>query len=172
MSVAQIAFDPKNASNLNDAKPQFRPGTEFEDPNDGKTYIYVQHHQGSGVVASANGAAAFWKTYASGIVTPDKTDNEFGAALPAGCAGMYGGVVTHLNYTWLQKRGEKVGVILDGNGAIGNWVGVHASDLNTSKTLTIADACVAATAVSASPRVGIQKTAPGGSIGTVLLMIT
>ena len=172
MAAAQVAFDPKQSSNLNDQTPQFRPGTEYEDPSDGKVYIYVRHHQGVGAVASANGAAAFWRTYSSGSVTPDKTDNEFGAAIPAGCAGIYGGVVTHLYYTWLQKRGEKVGVILDADGAIGNWVGVHAQDLNTSKTLTLANAAVAATAVNAAPLVGIQKTAPGGAVGTVLLMIS
>jgi len=169
---AQISFDPSNASNLNDATPQFRPGMKYVHPTTGAEYLYVQHHQGTGTVASANGAAAYWRDVANAVVTADKTDNEVGATVAHGCAGVYQGVVTHLRYTWLQKTGRRAGVRLaagDSNGATGNKIFPPASDAD----LTFRSEALTSIAGAEIPaqEVGIQVGAGAADLATVLLMI-
>ena len=170
--VAQISFDPTNASNINDATPQFNVGSVYKHPVTGSEYIYVQHHQGTATVASANGAPAYWRALATAVVTPDKTDNEAGATIPHGCAGVYQGVVTHLRYTWLQKTGRRTNVRLlagDANGATGNKIFPPAADADLdfrSEALT----SIAAAEIPAQ-EVGIQVGAGAANLATVLLMI-
>ena len=170
--VAQISFDPSNASNINDATPQFNVGAIFKHPTTGAEYIYVQHHQGTATVASANGAPAYWRALATAVVTADKTDNEVGAAIPHGCAGVYQGVVTHLRYTWLQRTGRRTNVRLlagDANGATGNRIFPPASDADSDfRSETIAS--IAASEIP-SQEVGIQVGAGAANLATVLLMI-
>lgn len=170
--VAQISFDPSNSSNINDATPQFRPGTVYEHPTTGAKYVYVQHHQGTATVASINGAPAYWRDLANAVVTMDKTDNEVGATVPHGCAGVYQGVVTHLRYTWLQKTGRRTNVRLlagDSNGATGAKIFPPASDADADFRAE------ALTGISAAEipaqEVGIQFGAGASNLATVLLMI-
>ncbi len=173
MAVAQIAFDPSSANNINDKSPMFRPGDEFETA-DGKVWLYAQFDNGAGNVASANGGAAYWKTYASGIVTSDKTDAEVGAAIPHGCAGILQGVVTDQYYTWLQKRGRRTNVRLlsaDNNGAVGNKIFPPAADAPNDLDLrSEALSSISASEIPAQ-QVGIQMAAGGSNLATVMLTI-
>lgn len=169
---AQISFDPSNASNINDATPQFRPGMVYEHPTTGAKYVYVQHHQGTATVASINGAPAYWRDLANAVVTMDKTDNEVGATIPHGCAGVYQGVVTHLRYTWLQKTGRRTNVRIvagDSSGATGAKIFPPASDADADFRAE------ALTGISAAEipaqEVGIQYGAGASNLATVLLMI-
>ena len=170
--VAQISFDPSNANNINDITPQFNVGAMYIHPTTNAEYIYVQHHQGAGAVASANGAPAYWRALATAVVTPDKTDNEVGAAIPHGCAGVYQGVVTHLRYTWLQRTGRRVGVRIlaaDANGATGNRIFPPAADAD-SDFRSEAIASIAGSEIP-SQEVGVQIGAGAVNLATVLLMI-
>ena len=173
MAVAQVAYDPTQSSNLNDQNAQFRVGDEFE-MADGKTYIYVRFDNGAGNVASANGGAAYWKTYASGIVTSDKTDSEVGATIPLGCAGIFQGVVTDQYYTWLQKRGRRTSVRLlagDSDGAVGNKVFPPAADAPNDLDLrSEALSSISASEIPAQ-QVGVQMAAGASNLATVMLTI-
>ena len=170
--VAQISFDPSNASNINDATPQFNVGAIFKHPTTGAEYIYVQHNQGTASVATANGAPAYWRALATAVVTADKTDNEVGATIPHGCAGVYQGVVTHLRYTWLQRTGRRTNVRLlagDANGAVGAKIFPPASDAD-SDFRAEAISSISASEIPAQ-EVGIQYAAGVANLATVLLMI-
>lgn len=170
--VAQISYDPSNASNINDSTPQFRPGTAYTHPTTGAEYIYVQHHQGTATVASINGSPAYWRDRANAVVTMDKTDNEAGAAIPHGCAGVYQGVVTHLRYTWLQRKGRRTNVRLlagDSNGATGNKIFPPASDADADFR-TEALTSISAAEIPAQ-EVGIQIGAGASNLATVDLHI-
>jgi hypothetical protein len=159
-------FNP--TTEFNDLTPKFDLGYEVE--FGGNRYIYVRHHQGTDVIATVAGQPAFWRNSALTVltVTADKTDLEDGATNPSGCAGIYLGVVTHLNYTWLQKRGRCAGVVLDGNGANGNKISSNTSDQDSLHTVAFSGISAAD---AASQLVGIQKGAGSGNKATVLLMI-
>lgn len=71
----------------------------------GNLFRYVKHDPGT-AVATAAGAPAYWRTLnpLTGVytVSSDYTDSIAGIN---GVAGVYGGVVTALYYTWLQVGG-------------------------------------------------------------------
>ena len=170
MSVAQISFDPSVAGNFNDLTPQFRPGTVYEHPTTGRQYRYVRHDNGA-AVASANGGAAYWSDYANAVVSSDKTDNQMGATIPAGVAGIYQGVVTDRYFTWLVIKGSYTTMLAaaDANGAVGNRIFAPASDADL-RVRSEADSSVAAAEIPAT-EIGRQLAAGAADAALVLLNI-
>lgn len=83
----------------------------------GKVYRLVQFDNGSGNVAAAAGAAAYWKTKASYIVTSDITDEQMGGN---SFAGIFTEVATDQYYTWIQIGGIATGVSVDSGTATGD----------------------------------------------------
>ena len=166
----QLFLDPTQATNLNDLSPRSVPGAEVD--FGGARYIYVKHNQGAGAVVTANGTAAYWKDRAAGEVSADKTENQLGAALGMGCAGIYQGVVTNGYYTWLQKRGVRAAVLIlagDGAGAVGNKIFPQITDADTGLR-SEADSSIAASEIPAQ-LVGRQLAAAVAAACTVDLMI-
>lgn len=166
---AVIAFDPSNAQNLNDIKPMFSLGATFSHTN-GKTYRYVRHDDGV-AVATAAGGAAYWLNRATGTVTSDKTSSAYGAAVGAGVAGIYQGVVTDQRYTWLVTEGAHVVMLAagDSNGAVGNKIFAPVTDVNLTLR-SEAEASVAAGEITAT-EIGRQIAAGSGDTALVALMI-
>ena len=152
-----VYYDPTQGNNLSDLPPltRFNPGEIVR--HRGKTYMYVVHHQGVGTVASAAGMPAYWRDRDNYVVTPDKTDNLYGAALAEGVAGIYQAIVTHLNGTFIQVGGVAAGVVATNAGAVGAHVFPPASDVNNTLDNVAVASMTAAQA--ASQLVGIQKTA-------------
>jgi hypothetical protein len=148
----QFAADPSKAENLNDPS-SFPPRGALGSLQyyNGAWYRYVQHDQGSGVVATANGNPAYWKNKAAWLVTGDKTDCEDGAAIPSGCAGVYLAIVTHLNFTWIQMTGIHPSVLVNGNGAVGDMVQTNSADDGTNQLV------VAVWGTVNKQMVGVQK---------------
>ena len=70
----------------------------------GKVYRLVKFDNGAGNVASVAGAAAYWKTRGSTLVTSDLTDQEAGVN---SVAGGFLGVVTDLSYCFIQIGGAQ-----------------------------------------------------------------
>jgi len=94
-----------------------RPGMLGQINEDGGIcYRLVQFDNGVGNVAAAAGAAAYWKTRASSIVTSDESDGE---GLLHGYAGFFLLVVTDQNYCFVQVGGPITNLITDGNVAKG-----------------------------------------------------
>jgi hypothetical protein len=157
MPDAQVAYDP--TLNFNDQKPMHSLGAIYRHAS-GKIFRYVKFDNGQGNVASAAGRAAYWKDYATAVVTSDKTDSQAGAGIPSGCAGAFQGVVTDGYYTWLQVGGPMT-LRLSGTGAVGNKIHAPAADTDLTFT-TVADASAAAGAIPA-PRIATQMVAGDGN---------
>lgn len=165
-----IGADPTDASNLDDETARFGVGEEVDFA--GKRFIYAKHNKGAGSVATSAGAAAYWKTRSTFVVSADKTENELGAALGMGCAGIYQAVVTDGRFTWLQKRGVMAGVKLlsgDSNGSVGNKIFPQITDADTGLR-SEADSGISASEIPAQ-LVGRQLAAGSGNAATVDLMI-
>lgn len=171
MPVASIiTFDPTNSQNINDIRPVFRLGDKFTHVN-GNTYQYVKFDNGAGNVASVDGGAAYWKDKANWTVTSDKTDNQFGAAIPAGVAGVFLGVITDLRFTWVLKEGTYNLKLLaaDSNGAVGNKIFSPVADTDLDFR-SEADASVAAAEIPAQ-EVGRQQAAGASDRALCLVLI-
>ncbi len=154
----EIAFDPTQQSNLNVIKPDgVTPGDVFR--LNGKSYQFVKFNNGQGNVASSAGRPMYWMDLANNVVTMDKTDNQFGAALAAGCAGicLLSGI-TDGNYTWIQTGGIHPSTRLNGAGAAGNVVTAPGSDTDAALTTT-AIASASTDTLRRAPQVGIQMAA-------------
>lgn len=101
--------------------------------SNGKFYRLVKFDNGS-AVASAAGNAAYWKTKSSYIVTSDESDSEgTNAAGNNAVAGGFLGVLTDLNYGFIQMGGDQAGVLVDATAAAGDML----SGGNTDGTLVI-----------------------------------
>lgn len=162
---ALAAFNP--SQNYNDVRPTFVPGETFE--NNGVTYKYALFDNGTGNVASAAGGAAYLKDNDPYTVTSDKTDSITGAAIPAGCAGIFQGVVTDGYFTWLVVKGQYTVRLASGdsNGTAGNKIFAPASDADLDLR-SEADSSVAAAEIPAT-EVGRQLAA--GASNTALVML-
>lgn len=155
---AQVGYDPTQRT-LDDEIPTMGVGEFYR--HAGRTYQYVRFNNGAGNVASVAGRAAYWRDSSAFEVTMDKTDNEAGAAVAAGCAGIFLGVVTDLRYTLIQTGGTRATVRLNGAGAAGNKV--HAPAADTDGTLTTVTFAGAAGEAIPAPIVGIQAAAADAS---------
>lgn len=103
-------------------------GQVFED--NGKAYRLVKFDNGASNVASAAGGAAHWKTRADSVVSSDQSDAE---ATVNGVAGAFLGVVTDLNYCFVQMGGLQT-VTTDGSADAGDMVEGTTSDLTFKGT--------------------------------------
>ena len=170
---AQIFYDPTQASNLNDVTLRFDPGYEVD--FQGKRFVYVKHNKGTGSIATAAGAAAYWSDVANGVATADKSDGQQGGtagAHGAMCAGVYQAVVTDGYGTWLQKRGVMAGVLLasgDTNGLAGNKIFPPVTNVDSTFRSEALDS-ISAEEISAQV-VGYQVGAGASNTATVFLQI-
>lgn len=119
-------------SEVNDEVARQTPGSEVV--IDGKVYQYVKFDNGTGNVASAANAIAYWKTPSSVTVTSDVSDSS--ANRPA---GVFLGVLTDGYYGWIQKKGY-----------------IAALACSTTLTVSIGDAIIVDTAADGK---GLKMTA-------------
>jgi hypothetical protein len=77
-------------------------GAVIEDGS--KTYRLIKFDNGAGNVASLKGGVAYWKDFDDNVVTTDASDSE---ALANGVAGGFLGVITDLNYGFIQCGGKQ-----------------------------------------------------------------
>jgi len=170
---ALMGVIPTDVSGGGDQFPKFPPMQEV-DYNGGR-YIYVKSTGGTGSVATANGAAAYWTDAANGTVSPDKSDGQQGGtagAHGAMVAGVYQGIITSGYYTWLQKRGVRSGVLLaagDSNGLAGNKIFPPITNVDSTFRSEALDS-ISGEEITAQT-VGFQLGAGTGNTATVLLQI-
>lgn len=133
-SGALAGVAPNNVEGRNDVDPQFNVGGVYIEANTGRRYLYCRFHNGVGV-ASANNNIAYIHTDpawnpAAGLaqVTSDQDQGIGGAAASTSIvAGVFTGVVTHLNFTFIQCGGRRSNVNV-GAPAVGNALVSTATD--------------------------------------------
>ena len=166
--VAQISFQPTDISNGGDSVAKFQPGYRYHYGDN--EFAYLKFDNGA-AVASVAGGAVYWKNRVTGVVTSDKTDNQEGAAVPAGVAGIAQGVITDLNYAFFVTGGPYTVKLAagDSNGAVGNKIFAPATDVDTTLR-SEADSSVAAAEIPAT-EIGRQLAAGAADAALVLLNI-
>jgi hypothetical protein len=149
--------------------PTFAPGEEYS--VNGVIYRYAKFDNGTGNVAAAAGGAAYWKDKANGLVTSDKTDSQYGAAVPSGVAGIFIGVTTDGYFCWLARKGSYTVSLASGdsNGAVGNKIFAPASDVDLTLR-SEADSSVSSSEIPAT-EIGRQLAAGSGNTALVMLNI-
>jgi hypothetical protein len=132
--------------------PEFKVGTVFRNPSDGKRYKYLKFDNGAGNVASVAGNAAYYygasgaadaDTYSE--VTMDLTD-------AVATAGAFCAVIADGGFGWIQTGGYCTMTTAFTDGADGNvltHVGAGADgtlDVSAAATSQAAAVCIDATA--------------------------
>ncbi len=167
--VAQIAFQPTAISNGGDPVAKFQPGYRYNYGDN--EFVYAKFDNGAGNVASAAGAAMYWKNRVTGVVTSDKTENQQGAAIGDGVAGIAQGVMTDLSYGFFVKSGPWTVRLASGdsNGAVGNKIFAPVADTDLDLR-SEADASVSAAEIAVT-EIGRQLAAGVANLALVLLNI-
>ena len=148
---------------------KFNPGERYQ--SGANEFVYAKFDNGQGNVASAAGAAAYWKDKVNGTVTSDKTDNQLGAAVPSGVAGIFQGIVTDGYFVWLAVTGPYTVSLASGdsNGAVGNKIFAPASDVDLTLR-SEADSSVSTSEIPAT-EIGRQLAAGASNAALVDLFI-
>jgi hypothetical protein len=105
---------PQTGTSPLGAPPSASLGERFYDPTAVKSYQYVKFTAGTGSVATANGAVAYWLGNPANFTVTSKLANA-GATTAANnqnfVAGIFLGVVTTGNFTVIQTGGIHSAVI-------------------------------------------------------------
>lgn len=139
---------------------QGKLGQIFE--KDAKFYRLVQHHQGTGTVATVDGGVAYWRDKANWVVTADASDGE---GLADGVAGGYNkAAITHLNYCFIQMGGYQAAVIVAASTVNGDHLTGHASTDNVLTRTAAGTAAVDKQVATALSTRGSTTSDSGNSV--------
>ena len=129
-SLETVEIPSSGPGAANDAVAKAPVGILYR--HQGNTYRYVQHNPGT-AVATAAGGVAYWRTLSptagTFVVSSDESDTIAGIN---GVAGVYGGVVTALYYTWIQVAGVVAALVVNSTVAGDKMIG-YATDLNFNR---------------------------------------